>query len=155
MAKRSLLKSACTLACAVIVSSTMAAPPIFAQDEPAPACSVATLTGLYIFDATRYVITPTGHLPKAVVEFLNMNGDGTLTSVATADVNGNVINHQGHGTGSYSVNADCTGTLAFPAAGIHFDVYVAPLGTEFHLIQVDPGNVLAGKATRVSRSRPH
>jgi hypothetical protein len=155
MAKVTVLKSACTLACAVIVSSMMAAPSVAAQDKPAPECSVATLTGLYIFEATGYVITPTDHLPKAVVEFLNMNGDGTLTSVATADVNGNVINHQGHGTGSYSVNADCTGTLAFTLAGIHFDIYVAPRGTEFHLIQVDAGNVLAGKAKQVSRSRPH
>lgn len=155
MVKVTVTKSACMLVCALIVLSMMAVPKMFADDEPAPECGVATLTGLYIFDASGYVITPTGHVPKAVVEFLNINGDGTLTSVATADVNGTVLVHQAHGTGSYTVNEDCTGTLAFSPAGPHFDIYVAPRGTEFHMIQVDPGNVLAGRVKRVSRSRPH
>jgi hypothetical protein len=34
---------------------------------------VVTLTGVYIFDAIGYAITPTDHLPKAIVEFLNIN----------------------------------------------------------------------------------
>jgi hypothetical protein len=37
---------------------------------------------------------------KAVVEFLNMNGDGTLTSGATANVNGTVIADDLQGSGS-------------------------------------------------------
>jgi hypothetical protein len=137
---------------AVVLVSLLAGQPVFAQDEPAPACSTATLTGLYIFDASGFVVNVG---PKAVVEFLNMNGDGTLTSVATANVNGTVIAHQVHGSGSYSVNPDCTGTLAFNPAGPHFDIYIAPLGTEFHMIQTDAGQVLAGKVTQVSRARPH
>ena len=55
-------------------------------------------------------------------------------------------------TGTHSVNADCTGTLTFTGQlPLGFDLYIAPNGSEFHMIQVAPnGQMLAGPARRVS-----
>jgi hypothetical protein len=134
---------------AVLVAGLMAAQPAFAEEEhESKPCSVETLRGSYVFDASGYINLPTGWTPKAVVEFLQFNGDGTLTSVATASLN--LAVHFGHGTGSYTVNDDCTGTLTFSPSGIHFDIFVVPGGSQLHMIQTDAGNALAGVVKRVS-----
>ena len=51
------------------------------------------------------------------------------------------------------INADCTGTIVFHAAGsaFHFNVYVSPSGNSFSLISTDAGNAVAGTETRVTR----
>lgn len=138
---------------AVAVVGLMAAQPAFAEQEHEPSCTLTTLLGLYIFDATGYIISPTGPAPKAVVVFLNMNGDGTFTSVATANFNGTVVAENKHDTGHYTVNEDCTGTLGSDTQGPHFDIFIAPGGATFHMIQTDPSQVSAGEAKRVSRKR--
>lgn len=138
----------------VLVAGLMAVQPAFAGDEHEPSCSVETLRGTYIFDAAGYINLSSSWTPKAVVEFLNINGDGTLTSVGTANVGGNLVGASFHQTtGSYTVKEDCTGTLAFNPQGPHFDIFVVPGGSQFHMIQTDTSNVLAGVVKRVSRSR--
>lgn len=54
--------------------------------------------------------------PKAIVEVISFNGDGTLTVPGvTASING-VILQPPPGTGEYTVAADCTGTITFHGA---------------------------------------
>ena len=136
------------MALAVVLLLVLTAYPMAAQDD-GPGCSLATLTGSYVFDASGWINLGGAWAPKAVVEMLDIKGDGTLTSIATTNIGGNVLGHDIHGSGSYTINADCTGTLAFNPAGPHFDIFVAPNGKEFHMIQTDPGNVLAGAVKRV------
>jgi hypothetical protein len=103
-----------------------------------------------VFDGTGNNIMASSPQPKAVVEFLDFKGDGTLTSQATNSLNGAI--HRGiSGSGSYTVNEDCTGTLTFNPQGPHFDIFIAPNGKEYHMIQTDPNTVLAGVSRRVSR----
>jgi len=88
--------------------------------------------------------------PKAIVESIDFDGAGTLTSLATVSVNGVLLGASFHGgSGSYTVNEDCTGTITF-ADGPHFDLFIAPNGKELYLIQTNPNTVLAGTARRVS-----
>jgi hypothetical protein len=123
----------------------------YAHPPSEGACTLATLNGVYVFDASGYNITPLGPQPKAVVEFIDLKGDGTLTSVGTTSVNGK-INPKHAGSGTYTVNEDCTGTLTFNPQGPHFDIFIAiaPDGKQFHMIQTDSNTVLAGVAQRVS-----
>jgi hypothetical protein len=114
-------------------------------------CTLATLNGPYVFDATGYNIVNGSPVPKAVAEFLNFKGDGTLTSLATLSVNGNIVQHDAAGTGSYAINQDCTGTLTFSPSGLTFDLFIAPNGSRFHMIETVTGTVLAGSARRVAR----
>ncbi|SRR5712692_4072807 len=111
-------------------------------------CTLTTLNGSYVFDATGYNITTLGPQPKAVVESLDLKGDGTLTSQATVSING-VVHRSIPGSGSYAVNANCTGTLTFNPQGPHFDIFIAPNGRQFHMIQTDLNTVLAGVSRRM------
>jgi hypothetical protein len=134
---------------AITLVGLMATQPALAHVEQEPPCTLATLNGLYIFDATGYIITPVGSVPKAVVQFLYFNGDGTLTTIGTANVGGNVVASDLHLSGTYTVNEDCTGARI--EGQRHFELFIAPKGATLHMIETDAGNVLAGEARRVSR----
>jgi hypothetical protein len=81
---------------------------------------------------------------------LKFKGDGTLTSLATVSLDG-VIHSGIPGTGSYTVKADCTGTLTFTGSGFTFDLYIGPHGGTFHMIETDSDTVLAGEVRRLRR----
>jgi hypothetical protein len=135
---------------ALLTLGSMTLQQAYAQQKD-PTCTLATLKGLYTFEATGYNIVNGSPVPKAVAEFLNFKGDGTLTSVATLSVNGNLVQNDVSGTGSYTVNEDCTGTLTFNGSGLTFDLFVAPHGGRFHMIETVAGTVLAGAARREAR----
>jgi hypothetical protein len=131
------------------------------NDDEQKACSKATLDGLYVFTASGFNIVGTGAQPKAIVELIDFHGDGTLNNPwTTVSINGNVTQHPHPpldlpGTGSYSVVADCTGTLLFGTQanpGPAYDLFVAFKGSQIQMIQTGPGSpVFQGTAERVSR----
>ena len=113
-------------------------------------CTQETLHGTYQFATTGYNIVDSVPQPIAIVEVIDMNGDGTLNVAAvTLSVNGTILRFTDVG-GSYTVNEDCTGTITF-VTGVHLDIFIAPHGKEFHLIQTDANSVLAAVASKVSR----
>ena len=76
-------------------------------------CGEHTLRGSYVFTASGWNIVGGVAQPKAIVEGINFNGDGTLVSpYATVSINGTIL-HSSGSLGTYTVNADCTGTLSF------------------------------------------
>jgi hypothetical protein len=123
----------------------------YAQQADPARCTLATLHGRYMFDATGYNIVNGSAVPKTVAEFLTFNGDGSLTTIGTAVVGGTVVAKH-PGTGTYTVNDDCTGTLTF-SNGFTFDLFIAPNGRSFHMIQTVTGQMIAGEARRVSHPR--
>jgi hypothetical protein len=91
--------------------------------------------------------------PKAIIEVIDFNGDGTLSvPAAIRIVNGVVARSDPGGTGSYTVEAGCTGALAFDG-GPSFDIFPSPEGEDLWMIQTNPDTVFQGTATRVSRHR--
>jgi hypothetical protein len=124
-------------------------------------CSLSTLDGMYIFAATGHIIPASGPAqPKAIVEWIRFNGDGTLSSAgATRSLNGVIAQiPSSNGVGaSYSVaeldppGGGCMGSLVFSAAGPNFDLFIPPKGEEIWMIQTNPNNVFQGTATKVSR----
>src|SRR6516162_10622308 len=119
-------------------------------------CSDSTLRGLYIFNATGYNIADGVPVPKAIVEFIRFNGDGTLSvPAATRSVNGVIARSPANGTGTYTLAGDCTGSLTFGPPGPTFDLFAAPRATRFRMIQTtDPtpqaGPVLQGIVERIA-----
>ena len=114
-------------------------------------CGVNTLRGTYIFAATGFNIVGGVALPKAIVEVIEFNGDGTLSvPAATLSANG-VIVRSVHGIGTYTVEDDCSGTILF--AGPAFDIFVSPDAEQVWMIQNNPNTVFQGTATRTSRGR--
>ena len=118
--------------------------------EDGPTCTLKTLNGVYVFTATGYNITPSGPIPKAIVEVIDFNGDGMLAvPAATVSING-VISRTIDGSGTYTVDEDCTGTITF-TPGPGFDIFIAPNGKELYMIQTGAPAVFAGTTKRVSR----
>jgi hypothetical protein len=117
-------------------------------------CSVQTLRGSYLFATHGWNIVGGVAVPKAIVEGIDFNGDGTLVSpFATVSINGTII-HSSGSVGSYTVAADCTGTLAF-TGGATFDIFVEPTGKQLWMIQTGPmPAVFEGTVTRVSPALP-
>jgi hypothetical protein len=113
------------------------------------ACGVYTLRGSYLFATHGWNIVGGVPQPKAIVEGIDFNGDGTLVSpFATVSINGTIL-HSSGSLGTYTVNTDCTGTLSF-TGGPSFDIFVEQNGKQLWMIQTGPGSpVFEGTVTRV------
>ena len=131
------------------------------RDDKTKECGEATLEGLYVFSASGFSIVGGVAQPRALVELIRFNGDGTLSvPAATLSINGVITRGGGPGqAGTYSIATNCTGSLAFGPPGPTFDLYPAPNGSDVHMIftggpvpglGVVPG-VLQGVAERISR----
>jgi hypothetical protein len=124
--------------------------PSLAHDEQGGQCGLATLYGEYVFSATGFTMPAGTALPKAVTEIIRFNGDGTLSVVASSrSINGVAARGAPGGVGTYTLAPTCVGTLQF-VGGPGFDVFVAPKGGNFWMIQSDQNNVLEGRVTRIS-----
>jgi hypothetical protein len=116
----------------------------------APPCHPQALAGLYVFSASGHTISSGVAVPKAIVEMIRFNGDGTLSvESATVSINGAITQVPPGGTGFYALDADCRGTLTF-TPGPSFDLVASPLGREAWLIQTNPNNVLQGVVKKIA-----
>jgi hypothetical protein len=134
-----------SLVAVVMTSSTTRA------DSDGSSCGVDTLHASYLFATHGWNIIGGVAQPKAIVEGIDFNGDGTLVSpFATVSINGTIVRTTGT-VGTYTVNADCTGTLTF-TGGASFDIFVQPNGKQLWMIQTGGAvpAVFEGTATRVS-----
>ena len=152
------LSFTCALGClvaaiAVGTSATGGPAPDPAAAEEASnghACSVHNLRGLYVFDAHGWNIGGSA-VPKAILQGIRFNGDGTLVSpFATVSING--VISRGGVPGTYTVNQDCTGTVTF-VGGVMYDTFVRPDGGQVWMMQTSgpfgTPAVFEGTATRV------
>jgi hypothetical protein len=113
-------------------------------------CSLKTLRGSYVFAANGYNIVSGVAQPKTIVEVIDFNGDGTLSvPAATRSVNGVIARTPPGGTGSYTVDTGCKGTIAFDG-GPSFDIFISPKGRTLWMIQTNSDTVFQGTATRIS-----
>lgn len=115
-------------------------------------CGLQSLTGSYVFATHGYNIVSGAAVPKAILEGIDFNGDGTLTSpFSTISING-VILRFANTTGTYTVAEDCTGTVSF-TGGASFDIFVGQKAKEISMIQTGPAEapaVFEGVARKVS-----
>jgi hypothetical protein len=125
-------------------------------------CKDDILNGQYVFTASGFTRPPasvpgTPWVPKAILEVLQFNGDGTLSTPAVTVANpfgdlGNILQPPSGADGSYSIDDDCSGTVQFfDAASVTFKIVVdPPRGDTIWMIQTNPANnVFQGSATRV------
>jgi hypothetical protein len=103
-------------------------------------CSNATLKGTFAHFASGFEIAPSPIAgPLVGVGTDTFDGKGSVTTTAMLSVNGAIVPVTG--TGTYTVNPDCTGTYKIPGTTLFF--VVADSGNEIHAICVDPGVVLS------------
>ena len=127
--------------------TTMGVPAVALADND---CTLKTLRGTYVFAASGYNIVAGVGQPKAIVEVIDFKGDGTLSVPgATRSVNGVIARTPPGGTGSYTVESGCTGTISFDG-GPSLDIFISPKGEKLWMIQTNPDTVFQGTATRIS-----
>ncbi|MEU9835042.1 hypothetical protein AB0D67_26210 [Streptosporangium sp. NPDC048047] len=125
-----------------------------APGESTIRCSNATLKGHYIFGANGTSVPPGGEsIPISTGGLDYFDGKGGGTGIATFVVKDALVNDHTPITLSYSIKSDCSGKASFHLGdgSANFNVYADPSGASFVLVATDPGNVLAGTETRVSR----
>ena len=110
-------------------------------------CGPDTLRGLYVFNPHGFNIVNGVAQPIAVFEGIRFHGDGTLSvPFATVSANGVILHFPPGGTGTYTLNENCQGTLTFNGGPIHYDIFVRANEKEIEMIRTDANSVLNGTA---------
>jgi hypothetical protein len=133
-----MIMSFVAFACASLCLAAAMAPGTSATaraEADARNCHVGMLRGLYLsaWDGSQNV---GGNLvPKAI----RFNGDGTfINDFGTVNIGGFIIIDTGGLGGTYTVAADCTGTISVPD-GPSFNMYVGPGAQQVWFTQIAGG----------------
>ena len=142
------------IVCGLVVAGLIAVEPGYAE-ETQPTCTLKTLKGRYLFADKGAILPPafgvTGPTPGADAGFHLFNGDGTGTDTVTLRVNNVTVLKNVVVPISYTVNADCTGTITvLVPGGPSFGIFIAPNGEAIATIATDPGNYVSSIDRRVS-----
>jgi hypothetical protein len=134
------------LALALVVSS-----PLMSH---ASACSNSTIRGSYAFTIHGTIFLPDGS--TVLLDGLakqTFDGNGNFTQVDAVASNGNLPPGWRPGSGTYSVNPDCTGTQTIVIPGnpsdVHVQFIVAQSGNTIHQVVIDPGVAATAEGERV------
>ena len=147
------LAVACALVClaaAVALGPGTSATARAATDR---VCSVGTLRGLYLWTFDGYTLLGGNYVPKAIMQGLRFNGDGTtFNPFGTVNIGGTIMIDATGGVGTYTVAPDCTGTLSITGAPT-FNIYVGPGAQQVWTLETSPNpagvSVSLGTAVRV------
>lgn len=113
-------------------------------------CNLATINGNYAYQASGTITQPIAPLqipagPFAVNSLLTLRY-GNFSFKGTQSFNGNIV--PAVGTGTYTVNEDCTGSGA-DASGVPYHFVIADEGKEIRIILAVPNTVVTGIAKRL------
>ena len=121
---------------AVVVTTTS---PVYAQ------CSNATLTGSYGFKQQGFGLRNSkpaklgNMIPFATVGVVTFDGAGNASFTLTQVYNSSGGDFFEAIPGTYTVNSDCTGTIAIEDFGLHFYIVTVGGGAELFAIQTETG----------------
>ena len=141
----SYLLFACALVSLVVAMAPGTSPTARAAAD-ARVCSVGMLRGSYLWTFDAYENFDGNFVPVAVMQGLQFNGDGTTyNTFGTVNIGGTIIFDVTGGPGTYTVAADCTGTLT-PGPGISptFNIYVGPGAQQVWTLEISSPNPPAG-----------
>ena len=117
-------------------------------------CSNSTIRGSYAFTIHGTLFLRDGStLVIDGIDKVTFDGKGNFTQVDAVAMNGH-LDAPGWrpGTGTYSVNPDCTGTQTIVVPGLpdlHLQFIVAQSGNTIHQIVIDPGFATTAEGERV------
>jgi hypothetical protein len=116
-------------------------------------CDVSTLRGTYLF-ADHGVYAPTGK-QFAEAGYAYFDGNGNIHGVFSINSDGEVTRKEKF-SGTYTVNADCTGRSTFPGdVEYKYDLFIDPGGDMFTRVQTKPrrSEVVSAVEKRVTLQR--
>jgi hypothetical protein len=131
----------------------------FAKDEKAAGflgeakCSEDTLKGTYLFAQNGVEIKGNDQMLFALAGYDVFDGNGKVRGVQSGNFGGEVSRKEPV-SGTYTVKADCTGTVTFrDGDAIHGDIFIAPDGSKFAFVRTDPEFVGASIDEQVTAKR--
>jgi hypothetical protein len=107
-------------------------------------CSVGTLQGRYIFTGRGFIEAVEPTIQRVHHGMFIFDGAGKLSGKQSSSRGGKIGREKLEGT--YTLDADCTGTLATvgygkPGYETHWDLYVTEDHKHGHLVRMDDGNM--------------
>jgi len=115
-------------------------------------CTNSTITGTYAFTVHGQILTPGGPVLIDGITKTTFDGDGELTQLSAVAINGNIPLVWSPSTGTYTVNADCTGTMTLISTSqppLHFAILISQSGNHIHTVITDPGFAATSDAERI------
>jgi hypothetical protein len=121
------------------------------ENDAGAKCSEATLEGTYLFAQNGVEIKGNEQRPFAIAGYDVFDGNGEVKGLASGNFNGKITRNESL-SGTYSVKADCTGTITF-TDGTRYDMFIAPDGSKFAFVRTNPEIVSAGFEQRGTAKR--
>jgi hypothetical protein len=119
----------------------------------ANACTNATIVGTYAFTLHGTIFVPDGStLLINGIARQSYDGKGNMRQVDAVATNGVLAPGWRPGTGTYSVNSDCTGTLTIvipDQPDLHLQFVIAQSGNTIHQVVTDPGVATTAEGERL------
>ena len=119
----------------------------------ASACTNSIIRGTYAFTLHGQILLPDGSsLLIDGIAKQTFDGNGNMTQVDAVATNGNMAPGWRAGTGTYTVNADCTGTQTIVVPGLsdlHLQFIVAQSGNKIHQVVTDAGVATTAEGERL------
>lgn len=138
------------LACCLLLLAIGVAKPASAGPGP---CSNQTIKGTYAFTIHGQILVP--NAPPLIVDGVartTFDGNGGLKQVDAVSVSGVISPIWRPGTGTYSLNSDCTGTMTLDVSGepiLHLVIVVGHSGDLIHSVVTNPGLAVTSDAERL------
>lgn len=145
MFSRSGLRS--LLWCLLGVLGVGPATPLLAAD---PACDATTWNGAYGYTLSGFVYDSQGFMYMlGAVGRLVADGNGNVSGADSFSFDGTLVKREF--TGTYTLNADCTGSLTLTNASggsVHADLVFVDDGKQINMIETDAGYIFSGVLRR-------
>lgn len=118
------------------------------------ACDNSTIRGSYAFTIHGTLFLPNGlTLIADGIDRVTFDGNGNFTQLDAVATNGQLVAPGWRpGSGTYSVNADCTGTQTVVIQGapdLHLQFIIAQSGNTIHQVVSDPGVATTAEGERI------
>ena len=144
----------CALVCLAVTMAPGTSATARAAADGGRVCSVHMLKGLYLWTFDGYQNFGGNFVPKAVMQGLRFNGDGTtFNPFGTVNIGGTIIINATGGVGTYTVAPDCTGTLSI-TNGPTFNIYVGPGAQQVWTLETSPSPAGTGVSVGTMKRVP-
>lgn len=125
---------------------------LLALPTPAMACSQATLNGAYAFTVHGAILAGPAAGVVDGIALTVFDGHGNLQQVDAVAHNGTVATLWRPGTGTYSLNSNCTGTMNIQSPGspeLQLAIVVSRSGRTIHTVVLNTGFAITSDAEKV------
>ncbi len=123
----------------------------------ASGCGNWTIKGTYAFTLHGQILIPNGPTIRVDgIDKVTFDGNGKFVQYDAVAENGAIAPGWRPGSGTYSVNPDCTGTQTIVLQGLpdlHLQFIVAQSGNTIHQVVTDPGFNTTAEGERLKSPR--